>query len=247
MNGQNILDLITNILGGETIDPTFGLSLVELARLDYESRRPWQALKAKQITQTVSAGLNPTTAYPLPVQASPTLANPSFMRMLNEGKIKLVNQSNTQQYLILDQVPFENQVEFQTSPAFYIDYANQNLYILGNIPFAALLYLFFIADLGAITVGTKWNGFQYRQVFSHCLAFQSAARYRLGTDYDDIAARNGDDNFKAAETVYRSMVAWDRELALSSVETLNRGAKNGGANGNGMWPRSSAIDTDYNW
>lgn len=241
MNGQNILDLITSILGGETIDPTFGLALVELARLDYESRRPWQSIKAKQITQTVNSGINPTTAYPLPVVANPTLANPSFMRMLNEGKIKLVNKSNTNQYIILNQVPMENQVEFQQEPCFYIDYANQNLYILGNIPFTAFLYLFFIADFGAITTSTKWIGFQYRAIFSHCLAFSAAARYRLGTDWDDIAARNANDNNRAAEQVYHSMVKWDSELALSSVETINRGAKNGSAS-DGGWPRSGAVD-----
>ena len=37
-------------------------------------------------------------------------------------------------------------------------------------------------------------------------AQQSAARYRLGTDYDDIAARNADENYKASEDMYKAMV-----------------------------------------
>lgn len=231
-----MLTLLSSILGGETIDPTYGLSLINLARADFEGRRPWFSLKAKDSSQTASGATTPTTAFSIPNPASPSAATPAFMNFVLEGTIRLVNPANSQDVITVDEVPFENQYDYLGTNKFYADYANLKFYLLGQVKNAYTVMLFFIADFGdiqAVEAGaqtaTTWVGFPAN--YAKYLVFQAAARYRMGTDYDDIAARNADDNYKASEQGYQIMVKWDARRQQQASQHRDFGGKYGGNNG----------------
>lgn len=230
--GTQMYALLTQILGGEQIDETYALALFNLARYDFESRRLWKVLVANSANanpMTALAGKNPTTSYPLPSPVTPSVTTPYFMQPLLEGGMVLQNAANSNQTMSLKEVSQEYHIGNTNSNAFWVDYVARVFYILGNLPFAALINLFYIADFGDITLTTGWIGFRPRD--ANALVFQAAARYRLGTDYDDVAARNGDENYKAAEDMYRSMTKWDANLGLNSYQHRNFQATFGGGGG----------------
>lgn len=223
---------LTSILGGEQIDQTYALLLFNLCRYDYESRRLWKVLVANSAVAnptTALAGKNPTVSYPLPSPTTPSLATPYFMQPLLEGGMVLQNATNSNQTMHIKEIAQEYSIGNVNSNAFWVDYVARVFYILGNLSFAALINLFYIADFGDITLTTGWIGFRPRDAYM--LVFQAAARYRMGTDYDDIAARNGDDNFKAAEAAYQSAVKWDANLQLNSYQHRNFSSTFGGGGG----------------
>lgn len=232
--GQQMYDLLSQILGGEQIDETYAIALFNLARYDLESRKLWRCLIAFDNSQTALAGLNPLTAYNLPSPTVPSLATPYFMQPLLEGGIVLQNATNTNQTLGLKEISREYQLGAQGANAFWVDYVNRKFYILGKLSFSAVINLYYIADYGDISLTTGWVGFPPR--YANALVFQAAARYRLGTDYDDIAARNGEENYKAAEDIYRALVRWDANLALNSYQHRNFQANYGGNPGSDNFP-----------
>lgn len=228
---------LTSVLGGEQIDETFALLLFNLARYDFESRRLWKVLVANSAVanpMVASAGKHPTTSYPLPSPVTPSVATPYFMQPLLEGGMILQNTVNSLQTMSLKEIAQEYSINNVNSNAFWVDYVARVFYILGNLAFAGNINLFYIADFGDITLTTGWVGFRPRDAYA--LVFQAAARYRMGTDYDDIAARNGDDNFKASEAVYQSMVKWDANLQLNSYQHRNFSAMFGGSPSGGGYP-----------
>lgn len=231
MNGQNLYDnVITPTLGGEEIDINYALVLVELARVDFEGRRLWQGLKGKDGSQVVNSGNLPTTAFQIPNPATPSLATPGFMQYLpdREGKavLRLVNTANANDVRAVHMIEYEEQYQHQNEDVFYADYPNSLIYLLGTFTASYKIWQMFKADFGAITVSTGWNGFPAR--FMPALGMQAAARYRLGADYDDLNARNADQNFQASEAVFKAMMKWDSELSLQAAQSRNFGVGGGG-------------------
>lgn len=250
MNGQQMYTLLVQILGGEQIDQTYALALFNLARYDYESRRLWRCLIAINTALTALTGKNYTTPYALQSPATPSLATPYFMQYLLEGGMVVQNSTNVNQTVILREIAPEYQLKSLGANAYWVDYVNRVFYILANLPFAGIINQYFIADYGDITLTTVWNGFPPR--YSNMLVFQAAARYRLGTDYDDIAARNGEDNFKAAEAIYQAAVKWDANLALNAYQHRDFSAFAGGSSHNGgQYPPPNNQGyygaSDYGW
>ena len=236
-NGAQMYTALTQVLGGEQIDETYAILLFNLARYDYESRRLWKVLvanSAKANPMTALAGKNPTVSYPLPSPVTPSVTTPYFMQPLLEGGMILQNASNSNQTIGLKEIAQEYSVGNVNSNAFWVDYVARVFYILGNLSFAGLINLFYIAEFGDITLTTGWVGFRPRD--ANALIFQAAARYRLGTDYDDVASRNADENYKAAEDMYNSMTRWDANLQLNSYQHRNFSATFGGSPGGNSYP-----------
>ncbi len=236
-NGAQLYTDLTAILSGEQIDETYALVLFNLARYDYESRRLWKVLVANSSVanpMTAPAGKNPTTSYPLPSPATPSVSTPYFMEALLEGGMILQNTANSNQTIQLKEIAQEYQLGAIGSNSFWIDYVNRVFYILANLSFQASINLYYKADFGDISLTTGWYGFRPRD--AQALVFQAAARYRMGTDYDDIASRNADDNYKAAESMYQSMVKWDANLGLNSYQHRDFSAVFGGSPSSPNYP-----------
>lgn len=215
MNGTALLALLSSILSGENIDPTYALSLINIERNVIERSRPWTWLKAMDSSQIIPAGSNGNQAFVIPT---------NFRRYISPrggaGVIQLVGASGSVTHLT--EVPFESQLEITNSfGSFWADYGAMNFFVPGNVPGPLTAYQFFIQNSGDITLATVWN--KIPADFHPILAFRAAVRYRLGTDYDDMNQRNADDNWKTAESIRLSMVEEDNILALGSVENIDYG------------------------
>ncbi len=214
MTGTQLLALLNQILGGESINQVYALQLINLARINIEARRPWQVLKAVDKSQTVNGSNNYTVPFNIPA---------NFVRYLGESSLSqgsiILFDGNTDVEIITE-IPFESTLMYkQEYGRFSADYGAMKFYLMGLIPKLYTIYQYYIADYGDVTLSTTWLRFPAR--FAPILAFDAAARYRLGTDYDDVNARNANDNAKMVDTIYDSMSSWDTELAISTVNSLD--------------------------
>lgn len=237
MNGQNLVDLVTSILGDESPNPAFILQLINIAKDRIEmginpslpgdaGSRPWKVLSVKDISQVVTGANTYTNAFNLPT---------NFLRFLGEstllqGSILLFDGQNNIQYLT--EVPIENILFYKNTFGYFaVDYANNQFYITGIVPGTFTIYQYYIKTTTPITLATSWENFPTR--FAPILAFDASARWRLGTDYDDVAARNANDNVQMASSIFKTMESWDTELAISAVNGIDYNDRYGGLNN---WP-----------
>lgn len=226
MDGQALYNLMTSILN-QSINQITALSYLNLARTDIEGKHPWAVLKALDATQTVGSGNSTSTPFSVPTSATPSLLTPSFMRYIKGGTIVLTNTLTPTQKVYLREIPFESQLDYIGQNYFYANYATGKFYMMPMIQSTYLVNQFFIADYGDIQIqgiagaakSTTWVGFPPR--FSPALAFQACARWRLGNNYDDVAARNADENFKSSEAIVSAMVMWNAEIITQQTEHLD--------------------------
>lgn len=233
MTGQELYDLVKQILGGEGPNQAYILQLINLSKMIYEGSRPWKVLSANDHALTVGGSNNYTVPFPLP---------PTFNRYLGEstlaqGSIVLFDGVNNIQYLT--EVPIENILDYKDEfGRFAVDYKNNQFFICGVVPGSFTIYQYFIEDNAPITLTTPWLRFPAR--FHPILAFDAAARWRLGTDYDDVNARNADDNEKMANNIFSTMETWDTELALSAINSIDyRNDQYGNFWNNNIGPRGT--------
>lgn len=204
-----MIDFVTSILSGEKPSPTFILSLINISKTIREGMRPWQFLKKTDTSQTVSGSTLYTTPIPMPSD---------FGRWLNEGAITFFDGNNDVEDIT--EVPMETILYYKNSYGRYAcDYANNQLFVMGLIPKLYTVYQNYIKRTPVITTATTWIGVPDEYKFLLC--FDAASRYRLGTDYDDINARNADDNGKAATMIYEAMSEWDAQLAISAINAVD--------------------------
>lgn len=179
-------------------------------------QRPWMVLRKYQFSQTVNAQNYSTT---LPPAASLTIPS-DFQFFTRDGEITLYSNNASNQFEIYTEIPLNMVIPFlQNSNYFYSDYNLGKFYLLGVIDQLYTAFIQYQANLGDITATTTWLNFP-----SWCdmiLAFDVAAMYRLGMDYDDINARNADQNNRDAELIYQAMVAWDDNRQRSATTRMD--------------------------
>lgn len=233
MTGNQILALLKNILAGEGISNTYALQLINLARIRIEALRPWKVLSTVDNSQTVTPANTYTTPISLP---------DNFVRFLGEsslaqGSVILFDGNTDVEYIT--EIPIENILFNKDQYGMVaVDYGENKMYFTGLIPKNYTVYQYYIADFGDITTLTTWEKFPAR--FAPILAFDAAAHWRLGTDYDDVNARNADDNARMVDQILTAMKSWDSELAISSINRLDYPAgynNNNNIRNNGYGPR----------
>jgi len=214
MNGNAILTLLQSILAGEGISKTYALQLINLARIRIEAMRPWKVLSTVDNSQTIT----PSNLY-----TTPKTIPSNFVRFLGEsslaqGSIVLFDGNTDVQYIT--EIPIENILFNKDQYGMVaVDYGSNLMYFTGLIPKNYTIYQYYIADFGDIAALTTWQKFPAR--FAAILAFDAAAHWRIGTDYDDVNARNADDNARMADQILTAMKSWDSELAISSVNRVD--------------------------
>lgn len=214
MTGQDLIDLVTSILGEEEPNPVFILQLINLARLKYEALRPWKVLSTVDSSQSVGGSNTYLIPFDLPDDFHRYLGEST----LSQGSIVLFDGSDNIQYVT--EVPIENILFYRNEfQKFAVDYGGGKFYLCGIVPGTFDIYQYYIKRTPPITLATGWESFP--DDYAPILAFDAAARWRLGTDYDDVAARNADDNVKMANTMYETMSAWDTELAISAINSID--------------------------
>lgn len=230
-NGQDLLNLLKSILAGQGISDTYALQLLNLARIRTEAKRPWKVLSTVDSTQTIT----PSSTYTVPFTIPSNFVRYLGESTLSEGSVVLFDGNTDVEYIT--EVPIENILFYKDQYSFCaVDYGSNLLYFTGLIPKQYTIYQYYIADFGDITKITGWQKFPKR--YWAMLAFDAAAHWRLGTNYDDVDAQNADDNYKMAAEIYSSMSSWDTELAIASVNSIEyRGGRNNNNNRNGYGPR----------
>lgn len=218
MNGQALVDLLTSILDNESIDQTFALQMINVARGYIEDRQPLVVFKKLDISQVVGSA-NSNGAVPINVPSDFRRYIPA--KGAEGGSIQLFNGGSLINDLI--ETAFQDQLTDQKYYGkYYVDYGQGLLYVLGQIPGTFTVYQFYIADYGNITLSTQWGQTALGRVtmparYHPMLAYEAAAMWRLGTDYDNTAARNADDNAKRSDMIYKALLSWNTELTLSEV------------------------------
>lgn len=231
-NGQDILNMLQSILAGEGISQTFALQLINLARIRIEAQRPWKVLSTVDKSQTVT----PANTYTNPISLPANFVRFLGESTLSEGSVVLFDGNTDVEYIT--EIPIENILSYKTQYSYVaVDYGSGQMYFTGLIPKTYTVYQYYIADYGDITLSTEWLKFPKR--FWALLAFDAAAHWRLGTDYDDVNARNANDNAKMAAEILEAMRSWDSELAIASVNSIDyrNGNYPGAGNINGYGPR----------
>lgn len=214
MNGSDFYTFVQSLVPGLTIDQVAFYRLLNTARTKRELLRAWMYLRKYQYTQTVSVQNAPTT---IPTGAALTIPS-DFMFMTRDGEITLYDDNN--QYETYLEIPLNLAIPYlQVNNYYYADYAASKFYLLGNVQKAYKAFIQYQAELGDIASGTSWLNIPSR--FHPILGYDVAAMYRLGVDYDDINARNADQNAKDAELLYGAMVSWDDNLQRSSTTRMN--------------------------
>lgn len=218
--GREIIDFANSLLGNETLDDTMALQMINVIRGVYEMKRPWQVLKKYDASQTIS----PSNTYNTP------LTIPEDFRMyLEDYGVQLFDGTNIPQQT--SQFPYEQKL-LRKNNAFEwcADYGSYQFYIMGIIPSIYTVYQWYIFNPGDIEIDTTWLRFPGEYHF--ILSYELAAMWRLGTDWDDVNARNADDNARRADMIFKSMETWDAKLAGAAVKNIeypqNRQGKNMG-------------------
>ena len=211
LTGLQYYALATTKLNNFAMDKTLFYIYLNTARINREMARAWMVLRKQQSSQIASPGNTYQTPYIVPTD---------FVRLQREGVILLWNAaSNTWQECY--EIPYNLLIQYKDNNLkFAIDHSTGNLYISGIIDRQYNVVIDYQADLGDILDNTVWQNIPSR--FDPILVFDVVAMYQLGDDYDDIQARNANENVQAASRLFNAMVEWDNSLQLSSVTTMDR-------------------------
>lgn len=220
MNGNALItNYLTPTLGGRSLGNTYSLALMNMSRNRIQENRNWVCMRAVDNSQSISAGNN---------SANPIALPSGWMEYLDPeinggyGAIQLWDGTS---YVQLTEVPPQMALTYKNRFGhFWVDIANNLVYILGQCPKAYTVYQFFKKDFGDITMNTSWFPFPSR--FHPIIAIRAAARYRLGTSIDDLNANNAADNDKEVKGMLDDMIMWDAGKQLAISENLNYSHKN---------------------
>ena len=195
MTGSTLKTMTETILD-DGVDEVLFYQLANVAKNNVEDARPWMMLRALDSSLSSTAGDNSETA-----RALPTAWRRTYKLLV--GKDQLYTQ-----------VPFDEQHLYRySSNRYVVDVANSVYYLLGNIGTANTIYHYYIKTTTDIAEDTSpvWP-----DRFHPIIAYEVAGYIMMGVDADDIFARMSPENKVAAETLRKSMEAWDYQLQLDA-------------------------------
>ena len=214
MIGSDFYTAMTTLDSGFSMDPVLFYQFLNAARINRELMRPFMRLRKFDMSQKVTAQATPVIAPPT---ANKLTIPTDFLYLTEDGEITFYDQNNTYQTYL--EIGMQNLIPYlQVNNVFYMDHAAGFYYPLGNIDRAYTVFMPYQANLGDITVNTTWQNIP--TAFHMILAFDVAAMYRLGVDYDYIQARNADSNAQQAELLFNSMAKWDNALQRSATTRM---------------------------
>lgn len=196
MTGTEIKEMAEVILGGDTIDETFFINVLNSVKDRIEDERPWMFLRALDSTKTASVGNGYNTSIALP-----TAWRRTYKLLVGQDR----------QYT---QIPFDEQHLYRNSSNYFVvDVANSVYYLLGSIGKAETIYHYYIKRTDALTTATSWTA---PTRFHQLLAYEVAGYIQNGQDADDIFARMAPENKAQALVIRASMEKWDTQLQLDA-------------------------------
>lgn len=213
LNGSDMYTAMSTLIDGFNMDTTLFYQLLNSERTKVEMKRPWMRLRKVDFTQSIGPVSSIPLSFPPPTSNRITIPS-DFMFLTDDGIITLYDSNG--QWEDYTEVPIQAAIPaLQESNQFYADHANGYFYMLGLIAKQYTAFIAYQADYGDIASGTTWLNIPAR--FQLLLPLMVAVRHRMGIDFDDINARNADDNARAAMEIYEAMSAWDNNLQRSST------------------------------
>lgn len=194
--------MLTNSIVEDTIDETLFYQLLNVARNKREDMRPWAFLIKADSTKTASPGDTYATSKALPSD---------FRR-----DVKLCVGTD----LEYSPIPFMEQHLYRNAAGrYFIDLANSVYYLTGSVNAAKTIYLYYLKTTTDFTVATKNTAgvCVWPDRFQPLLAFDVAAMFQGGVDYDDVSARMSPFNRAMAKEIDEAMVTWDDALRLRTM------------------------------
>lgn len=219
MTWEQMYAMVTAALrGGPAIDPVLFTEMLNEARMNREMERPYKVLRKQDQSQTWSAGDTWQTSKTMPAD---------FISFIENNPMQLWDGNPNPGSLIepVGLLPFEDLLWYNTdSYSASVDYGSSLFYMAGTTQQTFKIIINYIADTGDIVpatgnVTTTWNKIPPR--FHKMLPYDVLAMYRLGVSYDDLAARNADNNGARAEAIARSMGKWDARLQRSDIRNTD--------------------------
>jgi hypothetical protein len=196
MTGAEVKTMAEEILGGDTIDETFFLYVLNSVKDRIEDERPWMFLRKLDSSLTATPGNGYLTSKALPTDWRRTY--------------KLLVGPDRQ----YTQIPFDQQHLYRNSANYFVvDVANNAYYLLGNIGQTETIYHYYIKTTDPLTTGTSWTA---PTRFHQLLAFEVAGYIQVGQDADDIFARMAPENKAQALLIRNSLQSWDMQLQMDA-------------------------------
>lgn len=215
LSWEDIQTMLAN-MGVTGTDPTLLTQFINDSRTAIEAEREWQVLKKYDTSLQWLTSDTFQTAHAIPA---------GFGRWCEENPIQVWDGNTTNPTVLpITIIPYDEQLwNYSTQYTAAVDYSTMNLYFMGTAGQTWTVVLSYIQENGDIVqkssngnVATQWVGFPAR--FHRYLPLDVASRIRLGVSYDDLAARNADDNAVAAARIKQSMQKWDAGLIRTQLK-----------------------------
>jgi hypothetical protein len=197
MNGATIKIMAEDIIDDSSWTDTFAYQLMNKAKNIVERLRAWMMLRTKNDDSVTTVGNIYTDAIDLPDDFR-------VMRKVMVG---------TKQWR---PIPFEKQIEFKDSSGyFFIDVANNDLYLCGEIQESETITMFYQQKTDEIEADTEpvWP-----EEFRPLIAFEMEEIIDGSVDADAISFRMSKEQKKQREELLDRMIDWDDELALAEMD-----------------------------
>ena len=227
MKKSEIKTFVTELLDGNEVPTGLFDTMLDVAQMYWENRRPWVVLRSEDTTGSISASNTYETEHDLPTK---------FRKWYTRYPIVLTDSAgNAQQYLA--EVPINMKgMHKSDNSRFYCDYKNKKLYICGNPGQSLTIRQYFIEKTTKISDddNNEWD-LDPNDEYTQILGLTIAVHYKRGTDYDIINNKQADGHAALALQIFNSMEEWDGELAESALNGQTYGGAPGrhfGADGN---------------
>lgn len=204
MTTEELQQMTTDLLDGREIGTTFFIQILNMQKRIREQSRPWVILRAEDGSNSVTTGNTYKTAHTLPER---------FMRFYGEYPIKIVDSAENVQDEFYERGYNMRRKMKDHNGIFFVDYANDNLYLSGSISKAGTMYIDFIQASADFTNGGS-EEWPFPENFHPLLAFDVAITQKGGVDYDDIHARMVQYHGIDVRALENAMNMWDAQLQV---------------------------------
>lgn len=191
MTGQEIKEFVEEI-ADESLSDTLFLNLLNTEKDIVEESRDWEMFKKLDSSNSATQGNNYTSGYALPADFR------AHHKLFVGRDIEYTP------------VRFEEQHLYRNvSHNFYVDIANEQFFLLGNVGSPDTIYFYYFKTTPEITLLTSpvWP-----ERFHRLLAYRVAARYMAGVEIDDIFDALASEHKLAAIEIRNAMESWDAKM-----------------------------------
>lgn len=236
LTGTDLYNLVTQLLLGFKMDQVIFYQLLGLAQGEVEQERPWMILRGEDETQ-IANPVNNTIANSL--YLTPFNLSTDFLNFYSPTRAIVLVASDGITFQWYSEIPKERKHEFKDDNSrFYIDYANNKLYLCGTLDRQYTIHQFYVSNSVAIDGATPWI---FPAQFHMILAFKVAANYREMFDYDVVNVQQAETINRGADKIFKSMTEWDALLQESAIAGVDYPDVSGS-----VGFRSQVVGDNYN-